>query len=143
MSPITFAKQLQKHPVILGEGALIERLRRDSPFELDDQVVNSAFIYDPDKREAMAAIYHQYLAIGQNHNLPILLSTPTWRASPERIELAGLADRDLNGDNYRFMDELRKEQWNNGVRLDILPFPANITPCHVNLASTSPAPFIM
>lgn len=110
MTRPTFSEQLQQYPVILGEGALIERLRRDSPFELDEQVVNSAFIYDPEKREAMAAIYRQYLDIGRRHKLPILLSTPTWRASRKRIELAGLSGRDLNGDNYRFMDELRREQ---------------------------------
>lgn len=110
MSLLDINQFLKTHSNILGEGALIERLRRDSPFELDEQVVNSAFIYDPEKREAMASIYRQYLTIGREHNLPMLLSTPTWRASQERIELAGLAGRDLNGDNYQFMDELRQEQ---------------------------------
>lgn len=110
MNRPTFAEQLQKYSVILGEGALIERLRRDSPFELDEQVVNSAFIYEPEKRAAMAAIYRQYLSIAREHRLPMLLSTPTWRASEERIKRAGLAGRDLNGDNYTFIDQLRREQ---------------------------------
>lgn len=105
-----FATLLNTAPVILGEGAVIERLRRADGVTLDPHVVNSAFIYDPKGREALAAICRQYLAIGREFNLPLLLSTPTWRASQARIEAAGLAGRDLNGDNFRFLDGLRQEQ---------------------------------
>ncbi|UCD80879.1 MAG: homocysteine S-methyltransferase family protein [Desulfobacterales bacterium] len=95
-----------QYPCILGEGAVIERLRR-SGSELDPQVVNSAFIYDDDNRLAIETIYRQYLDIGFEYNLPLVLSTPTWRASRERIETAGYGSRDLNGDNFRFLDALR------------------------------------
>jgi len=100
---------LARHPRILGEGAVIERLRRESPFPLDEQVVNSAFIYTPEKRAAIADIYRQYLEIGRKNDLPMILSTPTWRASAERIAAAGLAHHDLNADNFRFMDDLRRQ----------------------------------
>jgi S-methylmethionine-dependent homocysteine/selenocysteine methylase len=36
-----------------------------------------------------------------------VVSTPTWRASRERIDAAGYGSRDMNGDNYRFLDALR------------------------------------
>jgi homocysteine S-methyltransferase len=36
------------------------------------------------------------------------MSTPTWRASRERIDAAGYAGFDVNGDNVRFLDALRK-----------------------------------
>jgi homocysteine S-methyltransferase len=39
--------------------------------------------------------------------VPLLMSTPTWRASRERIEAAGYAGVDVNGDNVRFLDALR------------------------------------
>lgn len=39
--------------------------------------------------------------------MPLLLSTPTWRAGRERITAAGLTSRDLNCDNSRFLAELR------------------------------------
>lgn len=103
-----FPDFLAQHPCILGEGAVIERLRRAAGCELDPWVVNSAFIYDPLKREALETICRQYLEIGREFDLPLLLSTPTWRASRERIEQAGLAGRDLNGDNFRFLDGLRE-----------------------------------
>lgn len=98
---------LSRYELILGEGAVIERLRRDSRFELDPHVVNSGFVYDAAGRAALAAIIGSYIAAARDHDLPLLLSTPTWRASRERIAAAGLAGRDVNLDNVQFLDELR------------------------------------
>ena len=92
---------------ILGEGAVIERLRRSGDLELDPFLVNSAFIYENAKRAALETICRQYLDIGRDFDLPLLLSTPTWRASRERIDAAGYAGTDVNGDNLRFLDALR------------------------------------
>ena len=92
---------------ILGEGAVIERLRRAPGIQLNEHVVNSALIYEEAGHRALTAIYRQYLEIGQRHRLPLLLSTPTWRAGRERIAAAGLRGRDLNGDNSRFLRALR------------------------------------
>lgn len=98
---------LNRYPFILGEGAVIERLRRMRGLGLDPFVVNSAFIYDDKKRMALEGICREYLDIGCQFELPILMSTPTWRASRERIAAAGLEGTDLNGDNVAFLDELR------------------------------------
>jgi homocysteine S-methyltransferase len=107
MNPIPFPEFLERHPFILGEGAVIERLRRNSDLELDPFIVNSAFIYDESKRAALESIYRQYLDIGFQYDLPLLLSTPTWRASRDRIENTGYGGKDVNGDNFRFLDALR------------------------------------
>jgi homocysteine S-methyltransferase len=108
MKHLPFPEFFEKSQCILGEGAVIERLRRNSEFELDPHIVNSAFIYDKGKRTALSGIYRQYLDIGLKYNLPLLLSTPTWRASRERIEKAGYEKADVNGDNFRFLDGIRK-----------------------------------
>ncbi len=108
MNQISFANFLQSSPCILGEGAVIERLRRNCDLELDPYLVNSAFIYEDAKRAALEAIYRQYLDIGRAFGLPLLMSTPTWRASRERIEAAGYAGADVNGDNVRVFDAVRK-----------------------------------
>ena len=108
MTHLPFAEFFEKNQCILGEGAVIERLRRNSDIELDPHVVNSAFIYDKSKGTALSGIYRQYLDIGHKYNLPLVLSTPTWRASRERIEKAGYAKMDVNGDNFRFLDAIRK-----------------------------------
>lgn len=109
MTPTAFPLFYKDSACILGEGAVIERLRRNSTFELDPHVVNSAFIYNDAKRESLAVIYRQYLDIGRQFDLPLILSTPTWRASRERISKAGCEDKDVNGDNFRFLDQLRNE----------------------------------
>ena len=107
--PNAFMRVLASSGTILGEGAVIERLRRMPGILLDEQVVNSALIYDEQGRAALETICRQYLEIGRRYDLPLLLSTPTWRAGRERIAAAGLAARDLNGDNFRFLDTLRRE----------------------------------
>jgi homocysteine S-methyltransferase len=106
---IPFSQLLATSPVILGEGAIIERLRRMDGIDLHPHVVNSALIYEEAGHAALTTIYHQYLETGRNHDLPLLLSTPTWRASKERIQTSGLANRDLNGDNFRFLHGIRRE----------------------------------
>ncbi|MBJ6802687.1 homocysteine S-methyltransferase family protein [Geomonas propionica] len=99
---------LSRYPFILGEGAVIERLRRMKGLELDPFVVNSAFIYHDEKRRALEGICREYLDIGCQAGLPLLMSTPTWRASRERIAAAGLDGTDLNGDNAAFLEGLRQ-----------------------------------
>ena len=108
MNNISIAEFLQSSPCILGEGAVIERLRRSGDLELNPFLVNSAFIYEDAKRAALETICQQYLDIGREFDLPLLMSTPTWRASRERIDAAGYAGVDVNGDNIRFLDALRK-----------------------------------
>lgn len=107
MNPTLFLEFIERNSCILSEGAVIERLRRDSDFDLDPFIVNSGFIYEDVSKAAIETIYRQYLDIGLQYQLPLVLSTPTWRASRERIEAAGYADRDVNGDNFRFLDKLR------------------------------------
>lgn len=108
MNRISFSEFLESAPCILGEGAVIERLRRKGDLELDPYLVNSAFIYEDAKRAALETICRQYLEIGREFGLSLLMSTPTWRANRERIDAAGYAGVDVNGDNFRFLDALRK-----------------------------------
>ena len=108
MTPASFLHFYEQSDIIVGEGAVIERLRRDTEWELDPHVVNAAFIYEEEKRVALETIYRQYLEVGFSTGLPLLLSTPTWRASRERIKTAGYEDMAVNEDNYRFLDGLRR-----------------------------------
>src|SRR5512133_3626933 len=119
MNPVPFAQFLDNSPVILGEGAVIERLRRNDDLELDPYLVNSAFIYEDAKRAALESICRQYLDIGREFGLPLLMSTPTWRASRERIAAAGYAGVDVNGDNVRFLEGLRESYGGYGKQIAI------------------------
>ena len=106
--PPPFPEFLARHRCILGEGAVIERLRRQPGIVLDPFLVNSAFIYNPAHREALTAIYQQYLDIGRERDLPLLMSTPTWRANAPNIAAAGLSGTSVNADNVRLLQELRE-----------------------------------
>jgi len=107
MGQNSFQEVLRQPGCVLGEGAVIERLRRDGSIELDPHLVNSHLVYSEAGRAALTKICGGYLDIGRSFGLPLLLSTPTWRASRERIAAAGFGDRDVNGDNYRFLHALR------------------------------------
>jgi len=109
MHHTSFATFFEASRCILGEGAVIERLRRNSGLDLDPNLVNSAFIYADAKRAALETICRQYLDIGHQFDVPLLVSTPTWRASSERISAAGYAGIDVNGDNVRFLSRLRND----------------------------------
>lgn len=98
---------VDRHPAVLTEGAVIERLRRDASLSLDPHVLNTALIYSGPGRSAMARIYGQYLAVAADYRLPMLLAAPTWRANSERTRRAGLGDAPrVNHDAVRFLREL-------------------------------------
>jgi len=115
----SFADLLEREPVILAEGAVIERLRREFTVPLHPEVANAAFIYDGEGRRALETIYRQYVAAGEAHGLPLILSTPTWRANRERLARADMAGRDVNGDNARFIAGLRDSCGSYGERIVI------------------------
>ena len=70
-------------------------------------MVNAAFVYEPRTRALLADIYRQYLEIGREHDLPLFLTAPTWRANAENIAAAGCGGREVNADNVRLLQELR------------------------------------
>ncbi|OGB95640.1 MAG: hypothetical protein A2Z31_06115 [candidate division NC10 bacterium RBG_16_65_8] len=104
-----FEATVGSHVVILTEGALIERLRRDATIALDPHVLHAGFIYSASGRDALRGLYTQYLDIGKAADLPMIVCTPTWRANPVRLQRAGLADKDVNRDAVRFLAAMRGE----------------------------------
>jgi len=106
---MNFVEAIRTEPLLLTEGALIERLRRDAPVALDPHVLHAGFVYSAPGRDALRALYRQYLDIGDAVDLPMIVCAPTWRANPERLRRAGLANRDVNGDGVRFVATVRDE----------------------------------
>ncbi|MGA9750565.1 MAG: homocysteine S-methyltransferase family protein [Acidobacteriota bacterium] len=102
-----FRECLQDCRLVLMEGGVLERLRRDARLPVDSPVANAALLYSEEGRAAMGAIYREYMRIGVESGLPVLALTPTWRASPERIVAAGFSGRDVNAEAVRFLHGLR------------------------------------
>lgn len=105
-----FHSVISSSPVVLTEGSVIERLRREYKYDLNPHLQNADCIYDLSGRKILEEIYLQYISAGRSKNIPLLLFTPTWRANPHRLGKAGRALDDVNGDNFRFLDLLRGAQ---------------------------------
>jgi homocysteine S-methyltransferase len=103
----SFLQIIENEPVIIAEGAVIERLRRDSGITLDPHVLNSSLVYDSNGRNHLEKIYRQYIDCAYRKNLPMIILTPTWRANPERILRAGLHSHNVNPDCYHFLHHIR------------------------------------
>lgn len=101
---MNFADTIRRRAVVLTEGSLIERLRRNPKLRLDPHILHARMIYEVAGREQLAGLYRGYLDIGRDHDLPMMVGTPTWRANPERLHAAGFGPaRDVNGDAARFV----------------------------------------
>lgn len=84
-----FADVLQSAPVLLAEGAVVERLKRGGGEPLDPHALHAGFPLD-DRRALLTRLWQGYVACGREFDLPLLLLAPTWRANPERVAAAGL-----------------------------------------------------
>lgn len=104
---VGFAAEVGSRAVVFTEGAIIERLRREFAVAFDPFIQHAGFIYEPEKKMLLERLYAEYILLAQKRDAPILIMTPTRRANPERIERAGLGDRDVNGDCVRFLQDIR------------------------------------
>lgn len=95
-------------PMILMEGALGERLKREYGFRFDGPVAMADFLYDVEKRQALRKLFLEYAEIAERYGLPFMATTPTRRANRERVGLAGY-DPGIIGDNVRFLQQIRSE----------------------------------
>ncbi len=102
---IRFEEVLARSAVVLTEGAVIERLRRNPECRLDEHVAHAAFPYSDGTARILGDIYREYLDIGERSGLPMLCFSPTWRANPERLRAAGLSG-DVNADCVAFLKRL-------------------------------------
>ena len=113
-----FIATLHRSRVILTEGAVIERLRRETTITLDPHVLHAAWIRLAAGRQALARLYEQYIDVGRRYDLPLILGAPTWRASAERIQRAGIeAGIGLNAEAVMFVKALRGRTGQYGRRI--------------------------
>ena len=81
----------EKAPLLLMEGALGERLKREYGLQFDEQVAMAALVRSSDGRRALSALWREYAAIGRQAGVPFLATTPTRRANRERMARAGFS----------------------------------------------------
>lgn len=107
-----FKDMINKGRFVAAEGAVIERVRREFPVEMDPYIAHAGLIYHREGKKVLTRIYRQYADIARDHGMPMILLTPTWRASRERLGLSGLSPEKVNGDCCRFLSAIRREYRN-------------------------------
>jgi S-methylmethionine-dependent homocysteine/selenocysteine methylase len=98
-------------PVSLTDGGI----ETDLIFHQEQVLPNfSAFVLldHDDGREALCRYYRPYLQLSADSGLPLVLETPTWRASPDWLTTVGRRPGDVttvNHDAVGLVDQLRRE----------------------------------
>jgi S-methylmethionine-dependent homocysteine/selenocysteine methylase len=103
-----FKEAVSFYPHIITEGSIIERLKREFNYPLDDALSNSLMIYDEAGKVLLEKIYREYLDIAELSDLPIMMLTPTWRTNKERTKNANVDMKTINTDTFLFVDNIRK-----------------------------------
>jgi homocysteine S-methyltransferase len=115
-----FANALAREELLLTEGALIERIRRDSAVPLDPDVANASLLYTKQGRNVLTALWREYIDIARAYDSCILVCTPTWRADPERLARTTLPEvGQVSADAVRLLAELRAQYGEFGRRVFI------------------------
>lgn len=97
---------------ILMEGALGERLKREYKIRFDDKIAMANLIYDDKSRQAMEAIFQEYMEIAKKYSLPFIATTPTRRANKERVLQSKFSEKIIE-DNVRFLQEIKNSTSSN------------------------------
>ncbi len=115
-----FVKTVEDELVVLAEGAVIERLRRNGQVTLDRYVEHAGLIYQAKGRAALEKLFREYIDIGQAWALPTIACTVTWRANPDRLRAAGLGScSSVCRDAFRFLDTIRQSYGDYAKRVYI------------------------
>ncbi len=93
-------------PVILMEGSIGERLKREYNIKIDGIVALADMIYNETSKRAIYNIYREYISIAEKYKLPFIATTNTRRANKERVILANY-NENLISDNVNFLKQIR------------------------------------
>jgi S-methylmethionine-dependent homocysteine/selenocysteine methylase len=95
-------------PIILMEGALGERLKREYNIPNDEDVALAGHVYNEQSKQALEELFSQYINISMHYNFPIMLTTPTRRANKERV-FQSEYNKNIIYDNVSFLYELKNK----------------------------------
>jgi homocysteine S-methyltransferase len=109
-----FETFLNEADLILAEGSVYERMRRQPDVQFDPYLAHASMIYDPAAAHILEQVHREYVDIGQKYALPIAILTDTWRANLERVNLSRFQGHKVNQANARFLQNLRSQYEQDG-----------------------------
>jgi S-methylmethionine-dependent homocysteine/selenocysteine methylase len=108
----SFADRLKAAPVMLTDGGIETRLIYEFNRPLPD-FASFLPLFDREGRRALGAIYRSYMEVAADHDLPMQIGTPTWRAHPEGLARQGFAAAGdlarVNGEAVTFLADMRRD----------------------------------
>jgi len=108
-----FRALLESGAPILADAAIETRIMFETSIKLDPNLQVAALLERPRGRAALRDVYATYLDVAWAHGLPLVMGTPTFRASRRYVERAraGGADtvRRLSVEAVAFLNEIRDD----------------------------------
>lgn len=89
---------------VLTDGGIETRIMFGSGIEMEPDIQVAGLLGDPQGRAALAGIYGGYIAAAAENHLPVVIGTPTFRASPNFVRRAGLEPAEVTVLNRRAVE---------------------------------------
>ncbi len=108
-----FRALLESGAPILADAAIETRIMFETNIKLDPHIQVAALLERPRGRSALRDVYSTYLDVAWAHGLPLVMGTPTFRASSRYVERARAGGsetvRRLNVEAVAFLNEIRDD----------------------------------
>ncbi|MDO5541163.1 MAG: homocysteine S-methyltransferase family protein [Eubacteriales bacterium] len=104
---MSFIDCIKQNEIILMEGALGERLKREYGIDFDEQVAMAGLVYSEMGREALSQLWNGYMDIAKRFKLPFIATTPTRRANRERVGKSVYTESIIK-DNVAFLRNIQE-----------------------------------
>ena len=95
---------------IITDGGIETRIMFETDLAMDPHLQVAAMVSDSAGRAALRSIYESYVHAVRGFPLPLIIGSPTFRASVNFVRAAGRGEggvRELNADAVRLMREVR------------------------------------
>lgn len=106
-----FAAAVAERTPILTDGGIETTVMFETDFEMDPDVQVAAMVADEVGAPILREIYSEYVEVGREAGLPVVIGTPTFRASENFTRRAGLGEdavKELNQEAARMHLEIRE-----------------------------------
>ena len=104
---------MESHSIILMEGALGERLKREYGLTMNRYITMGGFYRSRTEANALKALWNQYIDVARRYGFPFLAATPTRRTNRETLALAGCPEDVIAGN----VSLLRSVQQESGIEM--------------------------
>ena len=84
-----FAEAVHGPTPVITDGGIETRVMFETDYEMDPDVQAAAMVGDPAGRPLIRGIYESYVRVAEAADLPLVIGTPTFRASRNYAEAAG------------------------------------------------------